>query len=100
MEIVAFERLTNEVFGWCSLSVLLSFLESEAFAVEALVLREVSLLILLSSVWTSDMFSHLTPKYLFLWRIPLGTNIPNRLTTHRLFYILLPLFDWSANQMH
>ena len=50
MEIVSlfvlFERQTNEVSGWRGLN----FSESEAFAGEALVLGEISFLILLSSV--------------------------------------------------
>ena len=38
---VVFERETNVVSGWCSLSILLSFSESEVFAGEALVLGEI-----------------------------------------------------------
>ena len=65
MEIVAFvvfERQTIEVFSWYSPFILLHFSESEAFSGEALVLGEISVLILLSSVWTLDLFSHLTLK--------------------------------------
>ena len=44
MEIVfffVFERQTIEVFCWCSLSMLLNFSESKAFAEEAFVLRKI-----------------------------------------------------------
>ena len=99
--LVVFERQTNEVSGWCSLSMLINFSASEAFVGEAFVHGEISFLILLSSVWTSDIFSLLTKKkHLFSLRIPLRTNIPNWLTNHRSFSFLLLLFDWSANQMH
>ena len=68
MEIVSlfveFKRQTNEVFGWCSFSMSLIFFESEAFSVEALVLGEISFLILLSSVLISDIFSLLILKIL------------------------------------
>ena len=47
---VVFERETNEISGWCSLSMLLNFSESETFTGEALVLGEISYLIILSSV--------------------------------------------------
>ena len=51
MEIVSrfvlFERQANEVSGWCSLSMLLNFAKSEAFAGEVLVLGNISFLILL-----------------------------------------------------
>ena len=57
-----FERQTIEVFGWCRFSILFNFSESEAFAGEALIFGEASILILLSLVWTSDLFSHLTLK--------------------------------------
>ena len=57
-----FERQTIEVFTWCSFSILFNFLESEAFAGEALVLGEISFFSLLSLVWTLDFFSHLTLK--------------------------------------
>ena len=60
--VAVFERQTMEVFGWYSFSILFNFLVCEAFAGEALVLSEISFLILLSLVWTSDLFSHLTPK--------------------------------------
>ena len=57
-----FERQANEVSGWCSLSMLLSFSESEVFAGETLALGEISFLILLSSIWASDIFAFLTLK--------------------------------------
>ena len=62
---VVFERQTNEVSGWCSLSMLLNFLESEAFVGETLVLGEISFRILLSLVWSLDIFSLLTLKTYF-----------------------------------
>ena len=43
-------------------SILLNFSESEVFAGEALVLEEISFFILLSLVWTLDLFSYLTLK--------------------------------------
>ena len=57
-----FERQTIEVFGSHSFSILFNFLESEAFSEKAFVLGEISFLILLSLVWTSDFFSHLILK--------------------------------------
>ena len=54
---VVSERQTIEVFGWSSFSIVFNFLESKAFSGEALVLGEISLLIRLSLVWTSDLFS-------------------------------------------
>ena len=63
--IVAFCRIweqTNEVSKRCRFYRLISFSESEAFAVEALVLQKISFLIFLYSVWTSDIFSLLTLK--------------------------------------
>ena len=62
MLLLLFERQTIELFGWCSFSILFNFSEYEAFAGEALVLGEISFLILLSLVWTSDLFSLLTLK--------------------------------------
>ena len=96
---VVFKRQTNVLSGCCSLSTLFNFSESEAFAGEALALGDISFLILLSLVWTSDIFSLLTLKTCILWRIPLRTNIADWLTNHRLFRILLILFDWSTNQI-
>ena len=52
---VVFEGQKNEVYGCCSPSVLLNFWECEAFAGNVF-------LILLSSVWTSNIFSHLILK--------------------------------------
>ena len=43
---VVFKRQTNKISGWCSLSMLLNFSESEAFAGEDFVLGEISFLIL------------------------------------------------------
>ena len=59
---VVFERQTIEVSGWWSLSIQLNFTDSEAFAGEAFVLRDIYFLILLSLVWTSDIFSPVTIK--------------------------------------
>ena len=53
---VVFERQINEVKS----SYITQFLESGAFAEEALVLGEISFLILLSLVWTLGFFSPLT----------------------------------------
>ena len=47
---VVFDRETIDVFGWCSFSILFIFSESESFAGEAIVLGEISFLILLSLV--------------------------------------------------
>ena len=60
-----FERQTIGLSGWCSLSMLLNFSENEAFAGEALVFGEIHFLILMSSVWTSDIFSNLNLKTFF-----------------------------------
>ena len=79
--------------------VLVNFSESEAFSGKDLILGEISFLILFTSVWTSDLFPPLTLKPSIFYRIPLGTNIPNWLTNHRLFRINLLLFNWSADQM-
>ena len=79
---IVFERQAIEEFGWCCLSMLLNFPESEVFDGEALVLGEISFLILLSLVYISDIFSRLTLKHLFLKRIPLKTNIPIWLTNY------------------
>ena len=54
---------------------------------------------ILSLVWTSDVFSHLTLKHLFLYWISLRTSNPDWLTNHRSFCKLLLLLDWSSNQM-
>ena len=62
---VVFKRQKNAISGWWSLFILLSFSESKALAEEALVLGEISFLILLSSEWTSDVFSHLIRKTFF-----------------------------------
>ena len=59
---VIFERQTIEVFGWCSLSILLNFSENEAFTGEALVLVKIYFFILLSLVQMLDLFSNLTLK--------------------------------------
>ena len=59
---VMFERQTIEVFCWSIFSILYSIWESETFAGEALVLGDISFLILFSLIWTSDLFSHLTLK--------------------------------------
>ena len=80
-------------------SILLNFSDSEAFAGDVLVFGEISYFILFSLNWTSDLISHLTLKHLFSLRIPRGANIPDWLTNHKSFRILLPLFDWSANSM-
>ena len=55
---VVFERQTIEVFVWCSFSILFNFSEKEAFAGETFVLGEITFLIFLFLVWTSDLFSH------------------------------------------
>ena len=57
MLFVVFERQTNEEPGWCSLSMLLNFLEIAAFAWEAFVLVEIFFLILMSLVWSWDFLS-------------------------------------------
>ena len=49
--------LAGAVFLSCSI-----FSKNEAFAGEALVLEEISFLILMYSVWTSDLFFHLILK--------------------------------------
>ena len=54
---VVFGRQINEESSWCSLSMLRNFSESKAFVGEATELGEISFFILLSSVWTSDIFS-------------------------------------------
>ena len=59
---VVFERQKNEVSGWSGHSMVLNFSESEALAGETQALGEISFLILLSLVWTSDLFSHFTIK--------------------------------------
>ena len=96
MAFVVFDWQTTEVSCWRSLSMLQHFSKSEAFAGEALVLREISFFIFLSLIWTSDIFSHLTLK---IMRIPLGTNIYYLLTNYWSFRVLLQHFDWLANQM-
>ena len=54
---LVFERQTYEVSFYVT-----QFSETEVFAGEALVLGEISFLILLSSVWTTDIFSLLILK--------------------------------------
>ena len=49
------ETETNEASGRCSLSMLLNLSESEDIAGEAFVLGETFFLVLLSSVWISDL---------------------------------------------
>ena len=53
------KRQTNEAVA---VFLLLNFLESEVFAGKALVLGEISFLILLSLVWTLNIFSLLILK--------------------------------------
>ena len=53
---VVFEKQLTEAFGWCSFSILFNLWEREAFA------GEISFLILLSLIWTLDLFSHVTLK--------------------------------------
>ena len=95
---VAFKRQTNEVPCWCGLSMLLRF-RTMRLLLKRLLLGEISFL-LLSLVWTSDIFSVITLKLIFLLRIPMGINIHDWLTNHRSILIFPLLFDYSANQMH
>ena len=55
--LVVFERQTIGVFDRCSFSILFNFSESQAFAGEALFLGDISFIILLFSVLTSDISS-------------------------------------------
>ena len=59
-----FERLTIEVSGYWSLSILLNFSVSEAFAWESLALGVIYFLVLLFSVLTSDILTLLTKEML------------------------------------
>ena len=60
--IVVIKRQTNEVSDWYDISMLLNFSEDEVFPGKRSVLQEISFLIFLSAVWTSDIFSILTRK--------------------------------------
>ena len=71
---VVFERQTIEVFGWCNFSILFNFSEIEAFASEALILGEISFLILLPLVRISDLFSQLIVKTIIFIKDSLGTK--------------------------
>ena len=109
--VFVFDRPTIEVFGWCILSMLFSFLENKAFAGEALVLGEISFLIYLSSVWTSDIFSLLTSNMYsyrgFPWEeaFPIGKPITNHFIF--LYYFLngqpikyADLYLWEEYPFH
>ena len=75
------------VFPYCS------------FLSEAFVLGEISFLILLSSLWTSDNFSLLNLKTCIFTEDYYRKNIPNRLTNRKLFPILLLIFNCLANEI-
>ena len=101
---------------------LIQFSKSEAFAGEALVIGEISFLILLSLVWTSDIFSHLTLETsIFIEDSPgnkhsrLANQLQIILYTFTTFSLIQPIkctdlrlweeypfhasdFDWSSNQ--
>ena len=62
---VVFETQTNEVSGWCGLSMLLNFSESEASVGETNVLGDISFLIL-SLVETWNIFFFNPKKMYFL----------------------------------
>ena len=83
---VIFERQTNEVSGWWS-SILLNISEGEAFVGEALVLGNIS-----SCLWYRHRISSLL-KTFFLLKIPPGISIPDWLSNHRSFRILLLLVN-------
>ena len=65
---VVFERQTIEVFGWFSLSMLLNFLEKEAFVGEIFVLGEISFLILLSFCIDIRYLLSSNPKNIYFYR--------------------------------
>ena len=102
VDFVVFERQTIEVFDWCSRSIVFNFSESEAFDGVVLVLGDMSFLIILSFVWTSDLFSRLTLKISIFYRCFSWEKkkISDWLTNRRSFRILLIPFDASANQIH
>ena len=87
------------VFGWRSFSILFNFSE-RGFCWRGF--NSWRYFFSYSLVFGMDIGSFLliNPKNIyFLLRFPLGTNIPDWLTNHRSFCILLLLFDWSGNQM-
>ena len=62
--IVSLFVIFKRQIGWYSLSMLLNFAGSGSFAGEAQVLGDISILILLYLVWTSDIFSS-NPKNVY-----------------------------------
>ena len=107
---VVFERQTNEVSGWGSLSMKLTFSENEAFVGEALVLGEISFLILLSLELFSDFLS-LTLKTYFYSGFPREQTFPISypITDHFIifYYFLIgqpiksaDLLQWEEYHFH
>ena len=82
-----FRYLAGAVFLFSNFSL------SEAFAGEVLVLGEISFLILLSLVLTSDVFKYLTLKTSVFIEDSPGNKYLDWITNHRSFRILLLIFS-------